>query len=222
MNTHVTCDKPTSCLQLDVSISPCSGTLRLSHFTSYWWYPPLPISSDFVGYVESSTSPSLLTQSCKGEPKKRHFEDAKEMGGRGEKLWPSALSLTYPSPTLPLMFPPPNLCFPCGSAGKESACNVRDLGSIPGLGRSPGEGKGCPLQYSGLENSMDCIVHRVAKSWTRLSHLHNLFSQSEQCFHFPHFAFLLFFLGPHLCLASQILVSHKGWNLCSWSGSLES
>ena len=45
--------------------------------------------------------------------------------------------------------------FPCGSAGKESACSVGDLGSIPGLGRSPGEGKGYPLQYSGLENSMD-------------------------------------------------------------------
>ena len=47
------------------------------------------------------------------------------------------------------------LGFPCGSAGKESACNVGDLGSIPGLERSPGEGKGYPLQYSGLENSMD-------------------------------------------------------------------
>ena len=58
---------------------------------------------------------------------------------------------------------------PCGSAGKESACNVGDLGSIPGLGRSPGEGKGDPLQYSGLENSMSCIVHGVTKSWTRLS-----------------------------------------------------
>ena len=45
---------------------------------------------------------------------------------------------------------------PCGSAGKESACNVGDLGLIPGLGRSPGEGKGYPLQYSGLENSTDC------------------------------------------------------------------
>ena len=45
-----------------------------------------------------------------------------------------------------------------GSAGKESACNVGDLGSIPRLGRSPGEAKGYPLQYSGLENSMDCIV----------------------------------------------------------------
>ena len=54
--------------------------------------------------------------------------------------------------------------FPCGSASKESACNAGDLGSIPGLLRSPGEGKGYPLQYSGLENFMHCIVHGVAKS----------------------------------------------------------
>ena len=65
------------------------------------------------------------------------------------------------------------LGFPCGSAGKESTCNAGDLASIPGLGRSPGEGKGYPLQYSGLENSMDCIVHGVAKSRTRLSDFHN-------------------------------------------------
>ena len=64
------------------------------------------------------------------------------------------------------------LGFPCGSAGKESACNVGDLGSIPGLGRSPGEGKGYLLQYSGLENSMDCIVHGVAKSWAQLCDFH--------------------------------------------------
>ena len=51
---------------------------------------------------------------------------------------------------------------PCGSAGKESALNAGDLGSIPGLGRSPGEGKDYLLQYSGLENSIDCIVHGVA------------------------------------------------------------
>jgi len=51
-----------------------------------------------------------------------------------------------------------------GSAGRESACNAVDLGSIPGLGRSPGEGKGYPLQYSGLENSMDCTVHGVARA----------------------------------------------------------
>ena len=65
--------------------------------------------------------------------------------------------------------------FPGGSDGKESACNAWDLGLIPGLGRSPGEGHGNPLQYSCLENSMDrgawqATVHRVAKSWTQVSH----------------------------------------------------
>ena len=69
------------------------------------------------------------------------------------------------------------LGFPCGSAGKESACNAGDLGSIPGLGRSPREGKGYPLQYSGLENSMDCIVHGVTRSWTWLSGFHFHFSE---------------------------------------------
>ena len=64
------------------------------------------------------------------------------------------------------------LGFLCGSAGKESACNVGDLGSIPGLERPPGEEKGYPLQYSGLENSMDCIVYGVAKSQTLLSNIH--------------------------------------------------
>ena len=57
----------------------------------------------------------------------------------------------------------------CGSAGKESACNVGDLNSISGLGRPPREEKGYPLQYSGLEISMDCIVHGVTKSQTQLS-----------------------------------------------------
>jgi len=61
--------------------------------------------------------------------------------------------------------------FPCGSAGKESTCNAGDPGSIPGLGRSPGEGNGYPFQYSGLENSMDHIVHGVTKNQTRLSNL---------------------------------------------------
>ena len=53
--------------------------------------------------------------------------------------------------------------FLCGSAGKESDCDTGDLGSIPGLGRSPGKGKGYPLQYFGLESSMDCTVHGVAE-----------------------------------------------------------
>ena len=75
------------------------------------------------------------------------------------------------------------------SAGKESACNAGDLGSIPGLGRSPGEGKGCPLQYSGLKNSTDCTVHGVAKSWTWLTdfhthtHAHRIECKCYQCGH---------------------------------------
>ena len=71
--------------------------------------------------------------------------------------------------------PPCPGSFPSGSAGKESACDARKLGSNPGLGRFPGEGKGYPLQYSGLENSIHCIVHGVAKSLIQLS---------DFCFHF--------------------------------------
>ena len=72
-----------------------------------------------------------------------------------------------------LMYPG-RKCFPGGSDGKESACNVGDLGSISGLGRSPGGGCGNPLQYSCLENFMDrggwqAAVYSVAKSWTQLS-----------------------------------------------------
>ena len=66
------------------------------------------------------------------------------------------------------------LGFPGDSAGKESTCNVGDLGSIPGLGRYPGEGQSYPLQYSGLENSIGCILHGIAKSQTILSILHSL------------------------------------------------
>ena len=62
-------------------------------------------------------------------------------------------------------------CTGFSCAGKESACNEAELGSIPGLGGSPGEGKGYPLQYPGLENFMDCIVHGVAQSQTRLKQL---------------------------------------------------
>ena len=75
-----------------------------------------------------------------------------------------------------------HLVFPGGSDGKESSCNAGNLGLIPRLGRSPGEGNGYPLQYSGLENSMDrgawwAIVHGVAKSWTWLSDFHITFKQ---------------------------------------------
>ena len=69
--------------------------------------------------------------------------------------------------------------FPDGSAGKESAWNVGDLASIAELGRSPGEGNGYPLQYSGLENSTDCVVLGVTKSWTRLSDFHFHFHEDN-------------------------------------------
>ena len=71
------------------------------------------------------------------------------------------------------------MSFPGGSAGKEFAYNAGDLGSIPGLGRFPGEGNSYPLQYYGLENSMDCIAHGVAKSQTRLSNFHLGFPHSS-------------------------------------------
>ena len=87
--------------------------------------------------------------------------------------------------------------FPCGSAGKESTCNVEDLGSIPGLGRSPGEGKGYPRQFSVLENFTDCKVHGILQArilqwvalpfsrgssqprdWTQVSHIAGRFFTS--------------------------------------------
>ena len=73
------------------------------------------------------------------------------------------------------------LGFSCGSTGKESACNVGDLGLIPRLGRSPGEGNGYPLQYFGLENSMGCIVHEVAKNRTqpRDFHFHHMWPTAQ-------------------------------------------
>ena len=70
--------------------------------------------------------------------------------------------------------------FPDSSVGKESTCNAGDPSLISGLGRSTGEGIGFPLQYSGLEKSMDCIAHGVAKSQTRLSDFHFHFYTTSQ------------------------------------------
>ena len=103
------------------------------------------------------------------------------------------------------------LGFLFGSAGKESTCNAGDLGSILGLGRSPGEGKGYPLQYSGLENSMNCIVHRVAKSWRQLSNFH---------FHFPSAASLTCLAGRRRM--SICLSIHPRLGLCSLAPLLQS
>ena len=82
------------------------------------------------------------------------------------------------------------------SVGKESTCKAGDPGSIPGSGRSTGEGIGYPLQYSGLENSMDSIVHGVAGSQTRLSDFH--FSLQQFLYNTPRYAFLcIYFAGVH-------------------------
>ena len=115
------------------------------------------------------------------------------------ELWGSGLPLCYLTGfcefSEPLIH---SMGFPCGSADKESTRNAGDLGLIPALGRSPGEGKGYPLQYSGLENSMNCIIHGVAKSWTQLSD-----------FHFTsHFTYPF-----HLCLWR--LPTLSGWCMCS-------
>ena len=80
----------------------------------------------------------------------------------------SALEVWARTPFFGVLF----LGLSCASAGKETALSAGDLGLIPGLGRSPGEGKGYPFQYSGLENSMDSIVYGVTKSRTRLSDFH--------------------------------------------------
>ena len=94
-----------------------------------------------------------------------------------------------------------SLGFPCGSVGKESICNVGDLCSILGLGRSPGEGRGYPLQYLGLENSMSCIVYGVAKSQTRLSNFHFHSKDEEYCLWFSYM--------PVIFLLQNVSVQHK-------------
>ena len=86
------------------------------------------------------------------------------------------------------------------TAGKESTCNAGDMGSIPGLGKFLGKGKGYLLQYSGLENSMDCIVHGVTKSWTRLSDFNFHYYRQDtvvvlECI-FQNAEFLLYYVSP--------------------------
>ena len=87
------------------------------------------------------------------------------------------------------------LDLPCGLAGKESTCNLGNLGSIPGLERHPGKGNSYPLQCSGLENSMDCTVHEVTKSQTQLS-----------TFHFQK-GYL------HFCVACKLVNDQLNWKL---------
>ena len=114
--------------------------------------------NSFFIIENASTGASLIAQLVKKKKKKKiHLQCRRpwfdSWGGK----------IRWRRDGLPI---PVFLGFPCGSSSKESACNAGDLDSIPGLGISPEEGKGYPLQYSGRENSMDCIVHGVAKSRT--------------------------------------------------------
>ena len=114
--------------------------------------------------------------------------------------------------------------FPGGSVSKESACYAGDLGSIPGLGRSPGEGHGNPLQYSCLEHSMEfsrgawwATVHGVAKSRTRLS---------DQHFHFHGKSMFNFLKNCHSIFHSDLTIvhshqqMHEGCNFSNFSSTL--
>ena len=109
----------------------------------------------YLTYMQSTSEASLIAQLVKNLPAVQ--EALVRFLGQEDPLEKGWL-------TIPVF-----LDFPRGSASKESTYNVGHLGSIPGLGRSPGEGNGYPFQYSGLENSMDCVVHGFTKSWTLLS-----------------------------------------------------
>ena len=139
-----------------------TGISRIAHgfFTNwttreaqeYWSGQPIPSPGDLPNPGIKLGSPTLHMDSLPTEPP-----------GKPKNTGVGNLSLLHG------IFPTQDqIRVSCiaGSLAKESACNAGDLGSIPGLGRSPGEGKGYPLQYYGLENSMDCIVHGVAKSQT--------------------------------------------------------
>ena len=109
------------------------------------------------------------------------------------------------------------LGFPCGSAGKESACNVGDLSSMPGLGRSLGEGKGYPLQYSGLENCMECVGPWGRKESDRTEWLSLSFMSYIKFEKFLTFILILSLL--HFLLLDShnvhMVVSHRFLRLCS-------
>ena len=97
------------------------------------------------------------------------------------------------------------LGFPCGLAGKEYTCNAGDLGLIPGLGRSPGEGKGYPLQYSRLENSMDYTAHVVTMSRTLIQILKFTMNTFCQLTYFQTIHILCFKIYYHKAIFKQVL-----------------
>ena len=135
-------------------------------------------------WVYTEKSPQILPPSLKRKCFRLAENPEPTKWGWGQRLPP------HWAPRFEWVQLPPE-GFPGGSAGRESTCIEGDLGLIPGLGRSPGEAKGYPLQYSGLENSTDCIVHGVTKSRTRLSDFH------------LHFTILVWFL-PYISMNSPL------------------
>ena len=133
----------------------------------YWSGQPFPSPGDLPNPEIEPRSPTLQAGSLPAEP-----QEKPKNTGVGSLSLLHRIFLTQESNQGLLHCKWILYQLSYGSAGKESTCNVGNLGSIPGSRRSPGEGKYYPLQYSGLENSMDCIVHGVAKSWTRLNHFH--------------------------------------------------
>ena len=129
----------------------------------YYYFSCLTIFSSFLSHLTSLGSNCLgLLFGTQGRPRRlKPFSTNKKQGTQRDFCILEGTAGPFSV-----------LIFPCGSAGKESDCNPSDLGSIPGLGRFPGEGKGYQLQYSGLENSVDSIAHCITKNQTRLRDFH--------------------------------------------------
>ena len=134
--------------QLELDIEQQTGSkLGKEYVKAVYCHPA------YLAYMQNTSSSVCKESSC-------NSGDPSSISGSG-RCWRMD---RLPTPVF--------LGFPCDSAGKESACNVGDLGSISGLGRSPGEGNDYPLQYSDLENLLDCIIHAVTKSQTGVSDFH--------------------------------------------------
>ena len=141
--------------------------------------------SSLHGILQARVLEWVAISFSRGSSPPRNRTWVSRIAGRHFNLWATTTSRNHPHFEISLAEHWSNLQmgFPGGSEVKVSACNVGDLGSTPGSGRSPGEGNGNPLQYSCLENPMDrgawwATVHGVAKSQTRLSNFtfHSLFS----------------------------------------------
>ena len=132
-----------------------------------WGQQPASLLPWSLGFAEALTPNQLLLSHAQHDKMLRSWglqqtgfiQKAAKWGDRRTNLRSFSLKARGSGYLLEFL-----LGFPCGSAGKETACNVGDLGPVSRLGRSPGKGKGYRLQYSGLENSMDCIVDGVANT----------------------------------------------------------